>query len=597
MCGIIGYNGNRNAAEILIAGLKKLEYRGYDSAGIALGRENEIEIFKKQGKVAALEPLAADADPAKIGIGHTRWATHGAPLDKNAHPHQAGRVVLVHNGIIENDRELRQELAERGIFPISDTDTELIALLLNEAYQGDAISAIYAVTKRLCGSFALGILFTDQPHTLYALRKDNPLIIGAGEGENFIASDIPAILEYTRDFYLPEEGELAEITADTIRFYDCSGKAIEKEKMRADWDEQSARKGGFSHYMAKEIHEQPSVIRDTIARYYRNGVLFPELPQDFTVEGTLYIVACGSAYHAGILAKYMIEKYARIPVRAEIASEFRYADPVMTPKDLILIISQSGETADSMAVLRMAKAQGVPTLGIVNVIGSSLDREADQVLYTMAGPEISVATTKAYLCQSVMVYLLALRLAKGRFSAQSIAEKCADLERLPALLEAVLKQEERCRDLAKKYAEAEHLFFLGRGVDYAIACEGSLKLKEISYLHSEAYAAGEMKHGTIALIEENTPVIAMMTDRSRYPKTAANIREVHSRGAKVLCITHADADIEEFCSDLLILPHCSDFIAPFAGVVLAQLFAYHTAIARGCDVDQPRNLAKSVTVE
>ncbi len=597
MCGIIGYAGDRDTADVLIGGLKKLEYRGYDSAGIALEKNGKIEIYKNKGKVSALEAQTADKDTknAHVGIGHTRWATHGAPSDTNAHPHRSGKVVLVHNGIIENERELRAALAQENLFPQSDTDTELIALLLNKLYTGDPVSALRSATQKLEGSYALGVLFEDHPGKLYALRKDSPLIIGKGTGENLIASDIPAILEYTHDYWLLDEGELAILTKEKVDFYNADGASIEKELRHADWDEQSARKGGYPHFMAKEIAEQPHVVKETIARYFQNGVLFPETTLE--VKGRIHIVACGSAYHAGLLGKNAIEKLARIPVIIEIASEFRYADPILSKEDLVVIISQSGETADSLAALRLAKEQGIPTLGIVNVWGSSLAREADQVIYTAAGPEISVATTKAYTCQVVLLYMLALKMGQKNLSLADFQAKCADLDTLPALIEEVLKQEEHCKKLAQLYHQAEHLFFIGRGQDYAVSCEGSLKLKEISYMHSEAYAAGELKHGTISLIEEDTPVIAVMTDRSRIQKSASNIREVHSRGAKVLCVTYEDVDISTFGDDRLTLPPCSDFIAPIPGVILTQLFAYHVATARGNDVDQPRNLAKSVTVE
>jgi len=587
MCGIIGYAGERDTAEILIGGLKKLEYRGYDSAGIALSRSGGIDVYKNKGKVSALEQQVQrhNTADASIGIGHTRWATHGAPEDVNAHPHRSGRVVLVHNGIIENDGALRSELAARNLHPIGQTDTELIAILLNEAYVGDPIGAIRKVTAKLQGSYALGILFEDRPDALYSIRKDSPLIIGIGDGENFIASDIPAILEHTHRYVLLEEGEIAVLRKSEVQFLSAMNEPIEKEIRTADWDEQSAMKGGYPHFMAKEIAEQPQVVRETIGKYYQEGELFSDL--QLQIKGTIHIVACGSAYHAGLLGKYAIEKYARIPVEVEIASEFRYADPILSPDDLVLIISQSGETADSLAALRLAKKRGIPTLGIVNVLGSSLAREADQVIYTAAGPEISVATTKAYTCQVVLLYMLALKLAKN-------VELCKELESLPALIEETLKREPLSQQLAEQYKDAEHLFFIGRGQDYYVSCEGSLKLKEISYIHSEAYAAGELKHGTISLIEPGTPVIAVMTDRERLLKTLSNIREVESRGARLLAITHPDT---EWNGDRLELPACSDFLAPILAVILCQLFAYHVAVARGCEVDQPRNLAKSVTVE
>lgn len=599
MCGIIGYVGNRNTADVLIGGLKKLEYRGYDSAGIALYKDGAIQVYKKKGKVQSLADAVAGQNTAGVhaGIGHTRWATHGEPSDINSHPHRGKNVVLVHNGIIENYLEIKEELAAKGIRPAGDTDTEIAALLIDDLYSGDPIDTIYRAAARLRGSFALGIMFCDQPDVIYAIRKDSPLIIGRGEGENFIASDIPAILEYTHDYYLLEEGELAILTSNEIRFLNADRQPLKKQALTADWDEQSAQKGGWQHFMEKEIHEQPRVVKETIAQYYKNGCLFPESRINFALKGRIHIVACGSAYHAGLLGKYAIEKLARIPVEVEIASEFRYADPILSKDDLVVIISQSGETADSLAALRLVKQQGIPTLGIVNVWGSSLAREAENVIYTAAGPEISVATTKAYTCQVVLLYLLALRLGQSRLSAAECAEKIKELESLPELIEKVLEEKESCRQLALQFQQAEHLFFIGRGQDYCLSCEGSLKLKEISYVHSEAYAAGELKHGTISLIEAGTPVVAVMTDRSRIAKTASNIKEVHSRGAKVLCITYQDVDIADFSDYRLNVPPCSDFLAPIPGVILTQLFAYYVSVARGNDVDKPRNLAKSVTVE
>ncbi|MBQ8599839.1 MAG: glutamine--fructose-6-phosphate transaminase (isomerizing) [Clostridia bacterium] len=586
MCGIMGYTGDRDAKDILIGGLKKLEYRGYDSAGIALAADGTIEIFKDEGKVAVLEKQLDQAmEISKTGIGHTRWATHGVPCKKNAHPHRAGRVVLVHNGIIENEKELRAELDRQ---PISDTDTEIAAILLDTLYNGDPLTAIFQAIKRLEGSYALGILFEDQPQTLYAVRKDSPLIVGRGNGENFIASDIPALLEHTRQYYLLNEGEVAVLTKERITFFTADGQQVNKEVLTAEQDLQSAEKGGYAHFMAKEIHEQPEAVQATVSRYYKDHTLFPG--EEFNIQGTIRIVACGSAYHAGLLGKYAIEKWARIPVTAEIASEFRYNDPILSKEDLIIVISQSGETADSVAALRLAKARGVPTLAIVNVWGSTLAREADRVFYTAAGPEISVATTKAYTCQAVLLYLLALKLAENELACEKIAA-------LPSLLERVLEQGEQCRALAQKFKQAHRLFFIGRGQDHALACEGSLKLKEISYIHSEAYAAGELKHGTISLIEEGTPVIALLTDRERFSKTLSNVKEVKARGATVLAVTYENADLAGVADDILTLPPCSDLEAPMAGAVLLQLFAYYTAVERGNDVDQPRNLAKSVTVE
>lgn len=582
MCGIIGYAGDGNTADILINGLKKLEYRGYDSAGIALAEQGEIRIIKTAGKVASLAQKMPKNRAAMLGLGHTRWATHGAPEERNAHPHRCGKITLVHNGIIENEQALRIQLKKQGFSPISDTDTELIAMLLEQHYKGDPRPAIRAVCGQLEGSYALGILFEDRPDTLYAVRKDSPLIIGIGEDENFIASDIPAFLEYTRTYTLLEEGEIAEISAKAVSFWDKNDRPLQKPVFTADWSEQAAQKEGFEHFMAKEIHEQPRAAADTLARYCKD----PSFLETLALPRRICIVGCGSAYHAGLLGKYALEKYARIPTEVAIASEFRYADCLLGSEDLVLVISQSGETADSLAALRLAKEKGIKTLGIVNVFGSSIAREADYVLYTAAGPEISVATTKAYTCQAVLLYLLAMKLG---------GKSTKELQALPGVIEAALAQEEQCKKIARSYADAAHLFFIGRGQDYAVCCEGSLKLKEISYIHSEAYAAGELKHGTISLIEENTPVVALVTDHMRLPKTASNIREVRARGARLLCIAHPDMALPE--CERLDLPPCSDALAPIAAAVLCQLLAYHAAVVRGNDVDQPRNLAKSVTVE
>ncbi len=599
MCGIIGYAGKQDTASVLIGGLKKLEYRGYDSAGIALATQEGIRIYKTKGKVSALEEAIAGKETkgAWLGIGHTRWATHGVPSDCNAHPHRYGKVVLVHNGIIENERALRQDFKKSGKIPQSETDTELIAMLMDQLYTGDPIEAIRKASVRLEGSYALGIIFEDQPQNLYAIRRDSPLIIGKGNHEHFIASDIPAILQYTHDYWLLEEGELAVINAEQASFLDPQDRPIQKECHRADWNEESAQKGGFAHFMAKEIAEQPEAVRETFRRYCQDGLPLTELGSEFAVKGTVRIIGCGSAYHAGLLGKHAIEKLARLPVTAEIASEFRYGDPILSRDDLVVVISQSGETADSLAALRLAKERGISTLGIVNARGSTLAREADHVLYTMAGPEISVATTKAYTCQAVVLYLLALRLADGRLSPARIRQYCSDLEQLPHWIRKALNQEEACKKAAEHYHRAEHLFFIGRGQDYALCREASLKLKEISYLHSEAYPAGELKHGTISLIEQGTPVIALITDRSRLQKTVGNIREVRARGADVLCITYGDIETDAFADFKLSIPDCPALFSPIPGAVLTQLFAYHVAVARGNDVDQPRNLAKSVTVE
>ncbi len=586
MCGIIGYNGPQKAEPILISGLKKLEYRGYDSAGIALMEKQGIRIFKKEGKVAALESILPKENTATIGIGHTRWATHGAPEDRNAHPHSWGKVTLVHNGIIENDQALRTMLKNQGLSPISDTDTELIAMLIDHCYRGDPRDAIRAACALLEGSYALGILFENHPQILYAVRKDSPLLLGIGNGEFFIASDLPAFADHTSTYCLLEEGEIAELSDCKITLYDRTDRIIEKPHHTADFGAVSTTKNGYEHFMKKEIFEQPSVVQKTIDRYNENDRILSELGDDFQVGGKIIIVGCGSAYHAALLGKIALEKYARIPTEVAIASEFRYSDPLIKKEDLVVLISQSGETADTLAALRLAKKRGIRTLGIVNAFGSSIAREADTVLYTMAGPEISVATTKAYTCQAVLLYLLAMKL--GHCSP-------AELKEIPQAIEHAFLQEPRCKQLAEKYASAEHLFFIGRGRDYAVSREGSLKLKEISYIHSEAYAAGELKHGTISLIEENTPVIAIITDPALQQKTIANIKEVSARGAQVLCIAPKSASLPD--CDRLDLPDCGDLAAPIAAAVLCQLLAYYTALARGTDIDQPRNLAKSVTVE
>ncbi len=596
MCGIMGYTGGQPAKGILLDGLKKLEYRGYDSAGIALAEQERIKIFKDEGKVATLaKKLENEHSPATTGIGHTRWATHGAPDHKNAHPHRAGRVVLVHNGIIENERQLKAELAKAGKHPVSDTDTEIAAMVLDNHYKKDPLEAIFAATAQLQGAYALGILFEDHPDTLYAIRKDSPLIIGQGEGENFIASDIPAILPHTCRYYLPNEGEVAVLTKETITFYKPDGTTIDHAPLTADHRSDAAEKGGFAHFMLKEIHEQPEAVGATLRRYCKENTLFPN--ETIAVSGKIWIVACGSAYHAGLLGNYAIERWAKIPVSTEIASEFRYNDPLIDRRDLVVVISQSGETADSVAALRLAKKKGVSTLAIVNVAGSTLAREADQVLYTMAGPEVSVATTKAYTCQTVLLYLLALHLAKEQLKKEEYLEKLRQLLALPRLLEQTLTKSDACQAASKDLKDAHRLFFIGRGQDHLLACEGSLKLKEISYIHSEAYAAGELKHGTISLIEEGTPVIALLTDKERLAKTLSNIKEVKARGAKILAITTDDAVLEGIADTALTLPPCSSFEAPTAAAVLMQLLAYYTAVERGNEVDQPRNLAKSVTVE
>lgn len=596
MCGIIGYIGQKQAPEILIDGLAKLEYRGYDSAGIAVFDKNNIKVIKTQGKVASLAKKQAAAHLGEVhcGIGHTRWATHGEPSDTNAHPHTVGKVTLVHNGIIENYGELRDQFHPA---PVSQTDTEIAAAVINALYKGDAQKAIFEATSLFHGAYALCIMFEDQPDTVYAIRKSSPLIVAVGQDEVFLASDIPAILSYTKNYYLPEKGELAILNKDGVRFVDAEGNTIEKELKAADWNEDAAQKNGFDHFMLKEIFEQPAVLAQTISKYKNDFTIFENEDFDFEVTGNIHIVACGSAYHAGLMGKYSIEKLARVPVQVHIASEFRYDNPILRKDDLVIAISQSGETADTLAAVRLAKEHNVRTLGIVNVRGSSLSRLADHTLYTLAGPEIAVATTKAYLCQVALLQLLAVRMADKGLTMQEYKDMMVAFEALPAQIEQALSFREEAAALAPSYKDAEHIFFMGRGQDSCLAMEASLKLKEISYIHSEAYAAGELKHGTISLITENTPVIAIMTDASRLPKTASNLKEVKARGAFVTCVTYSDVDTSDYTDKQISIPAMAELTAPLAAIVKLQLLAYYVALENGCDIDQPRNLAKSVTVE
>jgi len=591
MCGIIGYVGEEKAPDILLDGLRRLEYRGYDSAGVALFDGRELKIIKTKGKVEALEKKRRNfsLDHAHCGIGHTRWATHGEPDDINAHPHRVGKVTLVHNGIIENYRELKERFCPH---PVSDTDSEIAAAVIDAHYHGDAVQAAFAAAKLLDGAFALGILFEDQPERIYALRKGSPLIVAVREDGAFLASDVPAILPYARDYYLPEEGELAVLSKAGVSFINQNGDTVQKKPRHADWNEEAARKDGFDHFMLKEIFEQPEVIRRTLHRYKKGNALFADEPFDFKVTGQIHVVACGSAYHAGLMGKYAIENLARIPTRVHIASEFRYDRPILHQGDLVIAVSQSGETADTIAAVRLAQEQGIRTLGLVNVQGSSLARLCDHTLFTLAGPEIAVATTKAYLCQVCLFQLIALALADQEHG--NIMEA---MEALPTQLEQALSFRGEAEKLAAQYKDAEHIFFMGRGQDYFLAMEGSLKLKEISYIHSESYAAGELKHGTISLITDNTPVIALMTDRQRLPKTASNLKETGARGAFVTVLTYGDVDTRDYAHRQISLPPMAQLTAPLVAAVKLQLLAYYVAQARGCDVDRPRNLAKSVTVE
>ncbi|MGN0345177.1 MAG: glutamine--fructose-6-phosphate transaminase (isomerizing) [Lachnospiraceae bacterium] len=611
MCGIVGYIGKRQAAPILLDGLSKLEYRGYDSAGMAIYDGTQINIEKSTGRLKVLSELTHDGStmPGTVGIGHTRWATHGEPSDKNAHPHfnETRSIAVVHNGIIENYMKLKNKLIDRGYHFLSETDTEVVAHLLDYYYKktdGDIIDTITKVMHRVEGSYALGIIFAEHPDKVYALRKDSPLIVGRSADGNLIASDVPAVLKYTRDVYFIENEEIACLTEDAIEFFNSDGEPVEKESKTIEWDINAAEKGGYEHFMLKEMYEQPKTVRDTLTPRIKDGkIVIEELgmsEEEIRAINRIHIVACGSAYHTGVTAKYIMEGLARIPVEVDLASEFRYRNPILTKGDLVVIISQSGETADSLAALREAKAQGITTLGIVNVVGSSIAREADRVMYTWAGPEIAVATTKAYSAQLIAHYLLAINFAqaRGMVTDEEVAEMLTDLKAIPAQIEMLLANKENIQKIANRYVGAKDVFFIGRGIDYAIGMEGSLKLKEISYVHSEAYAAGELKHGTISLIEEGTLVTAIVTQKDLYKKTMSNIVEVRSRGAVVLAVTNEDnTEIEKSADYVIYIPQTNKYFTNSLAIIPLQLFAYYVSVGKGCDVDKPRNLAKSVTVE
>ena len=611
MCGIVGYVGKEQAAPILLDGLSKLEYRGYDSAGMAVYDGEKIVIKKATGRLKVLSELTHDGTtmPGHIGIGHTRWATHGEPSDVNAHPHfnSDQTIAVVHNGIIENYMKLRKILEERGYHFCSDTDTEVVAHLLDyyyKKYDKNPLTAVTKVIHRVEGSYALGIIFADQPDTVYSVRKDSPLIVGVGNGGNLIASDVPAVLKYTRDVYFIENEEIARLTENNIEFFNVDGDPIEKETKHIDWDINAAEKGGYEHFMLKEIYEQPKAVRDTISPRIKDGqIVIEELgmsDDEIRAIKKIHIVACGSAYHTGVTNKYVFEGLARIPVEVDLASEFRYRNPILEEGALVIIISQSGETADSLAALRLAKERGVQTLGIVNVVGSSIAREADKVMYTWAGPEIAVATTKAYSCQLVAQYLLALKFAqvRGQITDSQLAEYLHEIEMLPNQIEILLGNKERIRKFANRYVAAKDVFFIGRGIDYAISMEGSLKLKEISYIHSEAYAAGELKHGTISLIEDGTLVAAVVTQEELYKKTISNIVEVKTRGAYVLAVTNDDnLEIEKAADSVIYIPKTNAYFTNSLAIIPLQIFSYYVSVGKGLDVDKPRNLAKSVTVE
>ena len=603
MCGIVGYIGDKNSTKVLIDGLRNLEYRGYDSAGIAVFENNDIKVIKAKGRLANLEKkLDDEGSPTGIcGIGHTRWATHGEPSDVNSHPHGSDRVVVVHNGIIENYMQLKEKLISRGYTFLSDTDTEVAAKLIDYHYKGDPVEAITDALSRLKGSYALGIMFHDIPNTIYAVRKDSPLIIGLGEHENFIASDMPAILKYTREYYLIDENEIAILEADSVKIYSIDGDEIQKEKQTATWDVAAAEKGGYPHFMQKEMFEQPRALRDTILSRLKDGL--PSVLENIANLKdikNIRVVACGSAMHAGMIGKFAIEELSRVPVDVDIASEFRYRNPILGGEDLVIIISQSGETADTLAALRLAKSKGAHTVAIVNVVGSSIAREADSIIYTHAGPEIAVATTKAYSVQVSVMYIVGVKLAlvKGLIDEAKAKELCETITSIPESVEKILATTENLQHLASIYQNAKNLFFIGRGMDFAISMEGSLKLKEISYIHSEAYPAGELKHGTISLIVDGTPVIAVATQKELYEKTISNVKEVKARGANVLLVCREGTiGAEAVADNVIYIPNLPNMFMPSPTVVALQLFAYYISVLRGCDVDKPRNLAKSVTVE
>lgn len=610
MCGIVGYIGDEQAAPILLNGLTKLEYRGYDSAGVAVYDGAKIRMEKVSGRLARLKELTDGGLtlPGTIGIGHTRWATHGSPSDTNAHPHfnSDRSIIVVHNGIIENYSALKQDLIRRGYEFVSETDTEVLAHLLDRYYRKyqNPLEALTRVMQKVEGSYALGILFKDYPGQIFSARKDSPLIVGQSPEGNFIASDVPAILQYTRDVFYMNNEEIAVLSRNEIKFYNVDEELLEKTPARIDWDINAAEKGGYEHFFLKEVYEQPAAIRDTISpRIHENEIVIEELgmtDEEICRVGKIMIVACGSAYHTGVMAKYIFEGLARVPVEVDLASEYRYRDPIFDRNTLVIIVSQSGETADSLAALRESRANGQKVLGIVNVVGSSIAREADNVMYTWAGPEIAVATTKAYSTQLIAEYLLAIYFAKVRneIDSRQFEDMLHDLKKLPDQIEFLLGGKEKLQHFANRYLATEHVFFIGRGIDYAISMEGSLKLKEISYIHSEAYAAGELKHGTISLIEENTLVVALVTQKDLYKKMLSNIQEVRTRGAFVMAVaTAGNTEVEKSADYVVYLPETNPYFANSLAVIPLQIFGYYVSLGKGLDVDKPRNLAKSVTVE
>lgn len=608
MCGIVGYIGKHQAAPIILEGLAKLEYRGYDSTGMAVFDGKKINIQKAAGRLQVLENMTRGGEtmPGCVGIGHTRWATHGKPTDINAHPHdnQDGTIAVVHNGIIENYQQLKQRLINRGYKFVSDTDTEVLVQLIDYYYKGNPLEAITKVLHRVEGSYALGILFADHPEEIFAVRKDCPLIVGTSSEGSFIASDVPAILKYTREVYYIDNQEVVALKENEIHFYTVDEEEIQKTPSHVDWDAEAVAKGGYEHFMLKEIYDQPRAVRETFEKHMKDGnVEIEELhmtDEEIRKLSRIHIVACGTAYHAGMTAKYVIESMARISVEVDMASEFRYRNPIIEEGALVIVISQSGETADTLQALRNSKARGAKVLGIVNVVGSSIAREADSVMYTWAGPEIAVASTKAYSAQLIALYLLAMKFArvKGTIPEEEYQQLVFDLRRLPEQIELLLGNKTRIQRFANRYVAAKSVFFIGRGLDYTLSMEGSLKLKEITYMHSEAYAAGELKHGPISLIEDGTLVMASLTQEDLYKKTISNIREVKSRGAFVLALTTTGHDdIEDTADYVLYIPQTNRYFTNSLAIIPFQMFAYYVSIGKGLDVDKPRNLAKSVTVE
>ena len=609
MCGIVGYVGKQQAAPVLLEGLSKLEYRGYDSAGIAVLDDGKITVSKARGRLKNLCDMidGGNAVRGNIGIGHTRWATHGEPSDINAHPHlsKSGKIAVVHNGIIENYIPLKKKLIEKGFEFVSETDTEVVAHLFEYYYKGDMIEALSKVIHRVEGSYALGILCDDFPDRFVAVRKSSPMIIGLGKGENFIASDVTAILKYTKDVYYIEDDEIVMLSADEVKVFNALDREeVKKEVFTVDWDISSAEKGGYEHFMMKEIEEQPKALHDTISPRIKDGKVvldnFSMTEEQIKKLQKIHIVACGSAYHVGMVGKYVIEKLTRVPVEVEVASEFRYHDPIVNNNDLTIVISQSGETADTFAALKEAKAKNSRILSIVNVVGSTIANASDDVLYTWAGPEIAVATTKAYSTQLSVIYLIALYLAdkKGMVSKTEYAKIVEEIQKLPDMVKEILADKANVQYLASQFFNAKSIFFIGRNLDYAVALEGSLKLKEISYIHSEAYAAGELKHGTISLIEEGTLVVALATGSELYEKTISNVKEVKARGAVVLgVVTNEHEHVDDVCDHVIKIPKTHEILLPSLTVIPLQLFGYYVASLKGCDIDKPRNLAKSVTVE